>query len=87
LYYAKIPALSAANQTNWLSSEHGDLYLAQTALEARLFVKADPSQVQTWKAMADEKIASLMRFRREAMVPKKLKTDIAIRTPYDIASD
>lgn len=53
VYYAKIPALSVSNTTNWLLTAHPDLYLAQCMALGELFGWNDP-RAQLMKARADE---------------------------------
>lgn len=40
-YYAKVPALSVASDTNWLLTKHPNIYLKLALMEAALFVKDD----------------------------------------------
>lgn len=58
VYYAKIPALSVSNTTNWLLTAHPDLYLAQCMGLGELFGFNDP-RAQLMKARADEIIDQL----------------------------
>lgn len=58
VYYAKIPALSVSNTTNWLLAAHPDLYLAQCMGLGELFGFNDP-RAQLMKARADEIIDQL----------------------------
>jgi hypothetical protein len=53
LYYAKVPALSDSNPTNWLLTAHPDLYLFGSMVEAELFGVND-SRAPLWKARRDE---------------------------------
>jgi hypothetical protein len=53
LYYAKIPALSDSNTTNWLLTAHPDVYLFGSMVEAELFGVND-SRAPLWKARRDE---------------------------------
>lgn len=50
VYYAKIPALSDSNTTNWLLTAHPDLYLYGTLLQAEPYLKND-ERLPTWAAM------------------------------------
>lgn len=52
LYYAKIPALSALNTTNWLLTAHPDLYLAGSLAVAYGVIK-NTEQESKWLAMAN----------------------------------
>lgn len=53
-YYTEIPAL-ADSSTNWLLTDHPDLYLFATLVEAALFVQ-DDSRIPIWA----EKTAALL---------------------------
>jgi hypothetical protein len=48
-YYAKIPALSDTNTTNWLLSKSPDLYLYSTLLGAEAYLKND-ERLTIWGA-------------------------------------
>ena len=47
IYYAKIPALSDANPTNWLLTRYPDAYLYACLLEAMPYNEED-ARMQTW---------------------------------------
>jgi len=47
LYYAKIPALSDSNTTNWLLTESPDLYLYGALLQSAPYLKED-ERLNTW---------------------------------------
>lgn len=49
-YYAKIPALSASNATNWLLTKSPDVYLYSACLQAAPYLKND-ERVATWGAI------------------------------------
>lgn len=49
-YYAKIPALSAAVQTNWLITDAPDVYLYGALLEAAPYLNNDP-RIATWQGL------------------------------------
>jgi hypothetical protein len=59
-YYAKIPALSVTNTTNWLLTSHPDIYLFGALCEAELFGMND-ERAPMWKARRDEGIEQLQR--------------------------
>jgi hypothetical protein len=46
-YYARLPALSNANTTNWLLTKHPDAYLYGTLLQTAPYLKDDP-RLQIW---------------------------------------
>ena len=84
LYYAKIPALSTANQTNWLMESHPDVYLAQCMLNARRFVNADRDQIAEWKDTVNSGLVSLKTQRLESMTAQTLKTELGVAGTFDI---
>lgn len=47
VYYAKIPALSDVNPTNWLLTKHPDVYLYGTLIQAAPYLK-DDERMATW---------------------------------------
>lgn len=53
LYYQKIPALSVSNTTNWLLTNHPDMYLYATLAEAYDVIKNE-AQAQKWSGKATE---------------------------------
>lgn len=55
-YYARLSALSGA--VNWLLTNHPDVYLYGTLLEASAFVQDDP-RLPIWKTAYDEALGSL----------------------------
>lgn len=57
-YYAKIPALSDANTTNWLLDKAPDLYLYGALLEGAPFMLEDP-RLQTWTLLFQKGLADL----------------------------
>jgi len=60
LYYAKIPALSVSNTTNWLLTAHPDLYLAG-ALGVAYGVIKNAEQEAKWLAVAGDIIRQIER--------------------------
>lgn len=55
LYYARIPALSVSNPTNWLLTDYPDLYLFGSLAEAELF-NVDSPNAGIWKARRDDTV-------------------------------
>jgi hypothetical protein len=51
-YYAAVPALTAANTTNWLLTNAPDLYLFSALAEAESFLQND-DRIAIWKDRAD----------------------------------
>ena len=52
-YYAKIPALSDSNTTNWLLTQWPDLYLYGALVHAAPYLRED-DRIATWKGLADQ---------------------------------
>ena len=74
-------ALSDSVTTNWLLTNHPDVYLFSALVEAEALVK-DTSQkwIALWKARADEAIASINEIQARNTLVAKLGTDPAIST-------
>ena len=59
-YYAKIPALSADNTTNWLLISRPQIYLYASLLESAPLLQ-DDQRTQLWKAALDQAIDDLVK--------------------------
>lgn len=59
-YFQKVPALSAANTSNWLLAAAPDLYLFGALAEAHAFVK-DTESLALWKSRRDELFEEIER--------------------------
>lgn len=57
-FAAKLDALSDSNVTNWLLSEHPDIYLHATLLQAEPYLKND-ERVELWRVALDRGIEQL----------------------------
>jgi len=57
-YFAKVPALSDANPTNWLLASAPDLYLYGSLLEAAPYMEED-ARASVWKTYYDTAMADL----------------------------
>lgn len=57
-YHATIPALGASQATNWLLTDHPDLYLAAALAEAFAF-HMDEARMTFWAARRNEKIEAV----------------------------
>jgi hypothetical protein len=80
LYYAKIPALSVSNTTNWLLTNYPDLYLYGSLLEASPFVQND-ERIQIWMGLYDRAVAGLSQADERAKwngAPLVQRTDITV---------
>lgn len=59
IYYTKLTALSASNTTNWLLTDHPDLYLYGTLVESQAYTNID-ERFPIWQAKYDQAIAELI---------------------------
>lgn len=57
-YYQKIPQLSGSQTTNWLLTAHPDLYIAQSMVEAMIFLR-DAEGLSFWEQRSQKKIEEL----------------------------
>lgn len=62
-YYARIPALSGSNLSNWLLVKAPDLYLYSSLLEATPYLKND-ERLQVWSA-ARQQVIEAMKIESE----------------------
>lgn len=84
LFFAKIPALSSTNETNWLLDSHPDVYVAQCCLNGAMTFKATADQIAKWSDTVTQGLNTLKTQRLEAMVAQTLKTDIPARGGFNI---
>ena len=61
-YVAGLTALSDSATTNWLLTDHPDIYMYSALVESAPYLK-DDERVPVWKAERDERIAELGGFR------------------------
>lgn len=59
-YYAKVPALSGTQTTNWVLTSHPDLYLAACMIWAGAFLK-DGASVNEWRSVYTGMVGDLQR--------------------------
>ena len=59
-YYAKTPALSASNASNWLLSTAPDIYLYGSLIQAAPYLN-DDARTQTWAALYSSAMQSLQK--------------------------
>jgi len=57
-YYAKIPALSTTNITNWVSTSHPDAYLYYSLMQASPYLGED-ERITIWQAQAERAVAEI----------------------------
>lgn len=55
VYYAKIPALSDTNTTNWLLTNHPDVYLYGTLIQSAPYLK-DDARTATWAQLYEQAV-------------------------------
>lgn len=58
IYYAKIQSLSDLNTTNWLLTNHPEVYLYGTLLQAAPYLK-DDDRIATWNAMLEKTLDNI----------------------------
>lgn len=76
LYYAKIPALSDSNTTNWLLTESPDLYLYGALIQSAPYLKED-ERINTWAGIYQKLLDDMMLADERARIgSSKLKTRI-----------
>lgn len=81
-YYAKIPALSDEDPTNWLLDAHDDLYLAAALAEGFTYTR-DTEQLAIWSTRRDTKLGELMRQGIKKAFPGSLRMRTQpLRQPY-----
>lgn len=79
-YYAKIPALSNANTSNWLLTNYPDLYLYGTLMEAAPFTASD-ERIPIWMGLYDRAIAGLSQADERARwngSPLTTRVDVSV---------
>lgn len=76
LYYAKIPALSDSNTTNWLLTESPDIYLYAALVQSAPYLKED-ERLPTWAAVYQKLLDDMTLSDERARIgSSKLKTRI-----------
>lgn len=87
-YYAKIPALSNSNTSNWVLAAYPDAYLYGTLVQAAPFIKDDLDRLTTWGSMFQAALNDIQAANR---IPAgKLRTDLALLVgggAYNITTD
>lgn len=58
IYYAKIPSLSDTNPDNWLLTNHPEVYLYGTLIQAAPYLK-DDDRIATWNAMLEKSLDNI----------------------------
>lgn len=74
LYYAKIPALSDSNTTNWLLTESPDVYLYGALIQSAPYLKED-ERINTWAGLYQRMVDDMMLADERARIgSSKLKS-------------
>lgn len=68
-YYAKVPALSFDNQTNWLLTKAPDLYLYGSLMQAAPYLK-DDERVALWATAMGQAMEALQLEAERAQFPE-----------------
>lgn len=79
IYFAKLPGLSLANETNWLLSKAPDLYLAAAIAELETYVNND-ERIPMWKERRDEAIDEMNG--RERLLRSRFAGQRSRRSPW-----
>lgn len=75
VYYAKIPALTVSNTTNWLLTDAPDVYLYATLMQGQAYIRDDDA-IGLWKAALDEALMELQaagKRRQYSIAPIRLQ--------------
>lgn len=76
LYYAKIPALSDSNTSNWLLAESPDIYLYGALVQSAPYLKED-ERINTWAGLYQRFVDDMMQADERARIgSSKLKARI-----------
>lgn len=82
LYYKKIPHLTDYNNTNWVLTDHPDIYL-YGCMAFHLADKGDDKALQ-WKALFEQAVVELKRFSNEKRYAGTMRTS-GIRQVYGVS--
>ena len=76
-------ALSGSVTTNWLLTNHPDLYLYGSLLEAAPFVR-DKDMISVWKAFVEEAFSDIENKEQRARGLAALRTDLSLTSTSNI---
>ena len=76
LYYARLPALSSANQSNWFLSHHSDVYLYGMMFHANTFLP-DKETAAQWFDLFDTRLQQVLTAYPSPPVRRQLRTDLS----------
>ena len=71
LYFAKIPAMSDDDDSNWVLEHHPDLYLAAALAEANAFL-VNPDHAALWAQKRDALIAQVIALSEKTKGPGRI---------------
>jgi hypothetical protein len=77
LYYAKVPALSDANTTNWLLTDSPDVYLYGSLLQTAPYLR-DDERAAVWAGLYS---AAVVRLNDASNKAKHSGTTLRVRPP------
>ncbi len=80
VYYARIPALSDSNPTNWLLDRHPDAYLYGTLVHAGPYLGQDP-RLEVWAQILDLSLMAIQAADKAKRWPAGIRTQVMGVTP------
>lgn len=81
LYYAKLDALSDANQTNWFSVAHSDVYLYGLLFHANAFLP-DKETAAQWFDLFDTRLDQVLSAYPKSVTRRELRGDLSNYVGY-----
>jgi hypothetical protein len=79
-YYKTIPALGSGQATNWLLTDHPDIYMMGSLLQAEAYLVND-GRIPLWKAALDEAMGELMAAGNRKRV---FSSPVRLRSPVRV---
>ena len=87
LYYAKLDAISDANQQNWFLAAHSDVYLYGLLYHANAFLP-DTEKAAAWLQLFDSRLQQVLTSYPKVPIRRKLRGDLyqltGRRAAYDV---
>lgn len=75
LYYATLPPISEANQTNWFLQAHTDVYLYGLLFHANAFLP-DREKAAEWFQLFDSRLNQVLSAYPDPPIQRKLRSDL-----------